>query len=57
MNINKAKEEGWKNSLYANCPFRDAKNCQACFFDAILDHDPRKCGGSWKITATDPCGK
>ncbi len=56
-NIDKAKEEGWKNQLYENCPFMDTKNCQACFFDAILDHDPRKCSGSWKFTATDPCGK
>lgn len=56
-NIDKAKEESWKNPIYESCPFMDTKNCQACFFDAILDHDPRKCAGSWKLTTTDPCGK
>jgi len=57
-NINQAKDSGKKeNPEYENCPFSDVPNCKSCYFNAILDHDPRKCGGSWKITTTDPCGK
>ncbi|MBI4163614.1 MAG: hypothetical protein HY512_02015 [Candidatus Aenigmarchaeota archaeon] len=57
-NIDEIKEsEKEQNDKYIGCPFIDTNACLSCYFKAALDHDPRKCGGEWVITTTDPCNR
>ncbi len=55
--IDEAKEKSkQENPEFAACPFINTQQCKSCYFKVNLDNTVANCGGTWKLTTTDPCG-